>query len=297
MEKRFDENCDRIISCNDIIERLEEKSARDYACDWDNVGLLVGRKEREVNRVMVALDATMEVVKAACDMGCDMLITHHPLIFSPVKKITDDSILGKKLLLLAEHGVSCYAMHTNFDTVGNMASVVTDIFLGLESTDIIEKHDVPGAGMGRIAFLPKPMTKDEICEYVKERLELTQVTFHPAAPDGEEISDDKVFHKIAVMPGSGKSFIDRVVGAGCDLYLTGDIGYHEAQNASELGLSIIDATHDGLEKVFACYIANYIKSYFPFADIKDVNGETKTCKIPYSVILQKVDNEYFDRNR
>ncbi len=290
MDSRFDVYNNRSISCNDIIEKLEEKSPKQYACDWDNVGLLLGRGDKAVNRIMVALDATMEVVKAACDMDCDMLITHHPLIFSSVKRITDESVLGKKLLLLAEHGISYYAMHTNFDTVGSMAHAVTDVFLGFESIEPIEKCDMPEEGMGRLAFLPKPMTRDEICEYIKKQLELPQVTFYPATFDGEEIPADKEFNKIAVMPGSGKSFIDSVVVSGCDLYLTGDIGYHEAQHATELGLSIIDATHDGLEKVFARYMADYIKECLPFADAEVDNDESKSCKLPYSVILQKIDN-------
>lgn len=290
MEKRFDEHSDRIINCNDIIEKLEELSPKQYACEWDNVGLLLGRRNKNVNRVMVALDATMEVVKAACDAGCDMLITHHPLIFSTVKNITDETVLGKKLLLLAEHGISYYAMHTNFDTVGSMSKAVVDGFLDLNSKEPIEECDIPGDGMGRYALFPEPMTKDQICEYIKEQLELSQVAFYPATPNGEEIPADKVFYQMAVMPGSGKSFIDNVVAMGCDLYLTGDMGYHDIQHAQELGVSVIDATHDGLEKVFATYIADYLKGYFPFADIRDVNGEPKTRKIPYWVILQKIDD-------
>lgn len=293
MAKKLDDNhkiISRTISCNKIIDKLEELSPKQYACEWDNVGLLLGTRDREVNRVMVALDATMEVVKAACDEKCDMLITHHPLIFSSVKKITDETVLGKKLLLLAQNGISYYAMHTNFDTVGSMTHAVADVFLGFDSKEPIEECDLPEEGMGRIAILPKPMTSDEVCEYIKEHLELSQVTYYPATPDGEEISADKVFDKIAIMPGTGKSFINKVAAMGCELYLTGDIGYHEAQNAAELGVSIIDATHDGLEKVFARYIADVLKCNFPLIDTRDNSGTVKESKIPYSIILQKVDN-------
>ncbi len=289
MERKTDKN-DNIISCRNIIKKLEELSPKQYACEWDNVGLLLGTEDKAVNRVMVALDATMEVVNAACEAKCDMLITHHPLIFSSVKKITDETVLGQKLLLLAQNGISYYAMHTNFDTVGSMAHAVTDVFLGFKSKEPIEQCDLPEEGMGRIAKLPKPMTKDEICEYIKEKLELSQVTFYPATPKGVEISDHKQFSQIAVMPGSGKSFIDKVVAAGCDLYLTGHIGYHEAQHATELGLSIIDATHDGLEKVFPKYISDVLQCNFHLVDINDenvINVEGKKCKIPYYVILHK----------
>jgi len=288
MEKIVNDNNGRIISCNDIIRLLEEKSPKHYACEWDNVGLLLGRREKTVKRIMVALDATMEVVNTACDMGCDMLVTHHPLIFSSLKTITDESILGEKLLLLAEHGITYYAMHTNFDTVGSMSQAVVDSFLALNGNEPIEECDIPGQGMGRYAFLPKPMTSDEICDYIKEHLELEQVTFYPATPDGVTIPGDKVFDRIAVMPGSGKSFIGKVVASGCELYLTGDIGYHEAQSAAESGLSIIDATHDGLEKVFARFMADYLMSNLPLIDIEYNNFESR--KIPYFVIMDNKDN-------
>ena len=129
------------------------------------------------------------------------------------------------------------------------------------------------------------MTRDEVCEYIKQSLDLPQVTFYAATPGGKEIAYDKTFSKIAIMPGSGKSFIDDVVRDeyGCDLYLTGDIGYHEADYAKELGLSIIDATHDGLEKVFASNIAKLLKQKLSFVDI----DESKTKAIPYWVIMQK----------
>lgn len=277
-----------MISCSDIMKILEEHSPKEYACEWDNIGLLVGRKNKEVNRVMVALDATMEVVKIACDMKCDMLITHHPLIFSPVKKITDESVLGEKLLLLAESGVSYFAMHTNYDTVGgdfvNMAQAVANR-LGLIAAKPIVQCELPNQGMGRFCELPKPMTRDEVCEYIKQSLDLPQVTFYAATPGGKEIAHDKTFSKIAIMPGSGKSFIDDVVRDeyGCDLYLTGDIGYHEADYAKELGLSIIDATHDGLEKVFASNIVQLLNHKFSFVEI----DKSKTKAIPYWVIMQK----------
>ena len=109
------------MECQKIMACLERLSPRQYACDWDNVGLLVGRKDKEVNKIMIALDATHDVITKAVAEQVDMLITHHPMIFSSVKQINDDNFITEKVLMLAEHGICYYAMHTNFDIVGGMA--------------------------------------------------------------------------------------------------------------------------------------------------------------------------------
>ena len=213
---------------------------------------------------MIALDATMEVVKQACEKGVDMLVTHHPMIFSSVKNVTGDSVLGEKVLLLAEHGISYFAMHTNFDTVGGMAEVaVSQQYLNLSDTRPIIECDIPGQGMGRYGKLPKAMNIDELGEYIKKSFNLSNVVIYKAS-----LTSDQLFENIAVMPGSGKSFINKVVEDGYDLYLTGDIGYHEATDARELGLNVIDATHDGIEKIFVRYILDYLKGKCPLKEVE-----------------------------
>lgn len=252
------------MKCSEIIEVLEELSPKQYACEWDNVGLLVGRRDKDVKHIMVALDATMEVVRQACEKGIDMLITHHPMIFSPMKKVTGDSVLGEKVLLLAEHGISYFAMHTNFDTVGGMAELAaSQQYLNLSDTRPIIECDLPEQGMGRYGKLPKAMNVDEVAEYIKKCFGLSNVLIHKT----DSVSD-KLFERIAVMPGSGKSFINKVVEDGYDLYLTGDIGYHEATDARELGLNVIDATHDGIEKIFVKYISDYLKGRFTLKEME-----------------------------
>ena len=93
------------MKCKDIMKILEANISHEYAEDWDNVGLLAGDGDREVKKIMLAVDALDCVIDQAVEQNVDMLITHHPLIFSSVKNITDNTILGKKLLLLAEHGI------------------------------------------------------------------------------------------------------------------------------------------------------------------------------------------------
>ena len=104
--------------CREIMQVIEAAYPREAALDFDNVGLLAGRAEKEVERVYIALDATDAVIDRAAEAGADMLITHHPLIFSPVKKVTDEDFTGRRLLRLIRSDISYYAMHTNYDVLG-----------------------------------------------------------------------------------------------------------------------------------------------------------------------------------
>ncbi len=242
------------MKCSEIIECLERLSPKSYACDWDNVGLLFGRRDKEVKRVMVALDATNEAIEEAEQYGVDLLITHHPMIFSPIKQINDDDLIGEKLLRLAESKMCYYAMHTNFDAIGGMAEVaVGEEYLKLTETSPIETSEEMGVGMGRYGMLPYPMKAEAVCQYVKDCFGLPFVMLYQAQKD-----EGKIFDKIAVMPGSGKSFTKQVVDDGYELYLTGDFGHHEGVDAMDIGLTVIDATHYGLEKIFVSYISSYL---------------------------------------
>ncbi len=243
------------MKCRDIMAHLEQLSPKSYACDWDNVGLLIGRKDKEVRKIMVALDASCDVVKQAVENRVDMLITHHPMIFSALKQMNEDNFIAEKALTLAENGICYYAMHTNFDTVGGMAELaVGEQFLNLTETSPIEEGEEKGVGLGRYGVLPNPMTAKEVCAYVKEKFQIPFVLLYQS-----ERQKDKVYERIAVMPGSGKSEKKLVVQNGYDLYLTGDFGHHDGLDAIDMGLTVIDATHYGLEHIFIAYIGDFLK--------------------------------------
>lgn len=246
------------MECWKIVEALDTLSPRQYACDWDNVGLLVGRNKQEVKRVMVTLDATKEVISQAVEEKVDMLVTHHPMIFSSLKQINEDGIASEKILTLIENGIACYAMHTNFDAVGGMANLAAgEDYLNLSQTSPVELCKDSNEGMGRYGLLPRPMTGREVAEYVKERFGLPFVLLYQS-----ESEKNRVFDRIAVMPGSGKSEMMSVKRQGYDLYLTGDYGHHEGIDAMDMGMTIIDATHYGLEHIFIDYVASFLKNEF-----------------------------------
>lgn len=113
------------MNCNEIIGKLESLSPTAFAEDWDNIGLLVGRRDKEVETIYIALDATDEVIEEAVRVGADMLLTHHPLVFKKLDRVTTDDFIGRRVCRLIKNDVSYYAMHTNFDVMG-MADAAAD---------------------------------------------------------------------------------------------------------------------------------------------------------------------------
>lgn len=262
------------MKCRDLVKLLDDLSPGKYACEWDNVGLLVGRQEKEVHKIMIALDASKEIVERAVKEQIDMLITHHPMIFSAIKKVNEEQFTSGKVLTLAEHGICYYAMHTNFDAVGGMADLAAGKqYLNLSDVSPIDISNgicaAEGEGMGRYGRLPRPMTAEEVAEYVKKTFGISFVLLYQG-----KAQRGKLFDKIAVMPGSGKSVMKQVVENGYELYLTGDYGHHEGLDAMDMGLTVIDATHYGLEHIFIAYIAEYLKNSLNGCKIEIVKADT-----------------------
>ena len=236
----------------DILERLAPKS---LACDWDNTGLQVGSLDTECKGIFIALDATPETVYAAIQAGCSLLVTHHPLLFTPVSSITDETVNGRMILDMVQNRLSCYSMHTSYDrAVGGMADVAASR-LGLADCRPLEEGREDGSGIGRVGTLRTnwPMTVRELAEEVKKAFDLPAVTLYS--------KDENARVAIAaVLPGSGRSEWPLALEAGAQVYITGDMNYHAALDAVNAGLSVIDAGHDGIEKLFIREIAAYLSN-------------------------------------
>lgn len=255
------ERTDWIMLCQDIINELERLAPPDYAMEWDNVGLLVGRRDKEVKKVIIAVDATEEVCDIAIEHGADMIITHHPMIFSKLNRINSDTALGRKLISLIEAGISCYAMHTNFDTIGGMGKLAAKM-LCLKDTEVLEETK-DGEGIGEIGTLPLSISLKELAVNVKDVFSVDNVMIFGDA--------DKEIRRVAICPGSGKSVIDEAYCKGADCLVTGDIGHHEGIDAVDMGLTIIDASHYGIEKIFIKYISDYLYNYSKDIDIEEID--------------------------
>lgn len=253
--------------CKDVIKIIERTYPRDCALEWDNVGLLAGRDDKQVKSIYVALDATDEVIEDAIQRKADMLVTHHPLIFGGLKQVTNQNFIGNRVLKLIQHDISYYAMHTNYD-VKEMAAVSCDRLLAcgelkkVSEPEVLEVTGTDGAGqdegIGKIMDV-KEMPLANVCRCVKEAFDLDTV---------------KVFGnlsqsvgRIAVCPGSGKSVIGISLKKGADVLITGDIGHHEGIDAAAQGLAIVDAGHYGIEHIFTRDMKEYLEKYVPGAEV------------------------------
>ena len=140
--------------CREIIDTIEKRYPKECAMEWDNVGLLAGRYEKEVGKIYIALDATDEVIEDAASWGADMLVTHHPMIFKALKKINDQSFIGRRVIRLIREDIAYYAMHTNYDVMG-MADLAGE-FMEMKDPEILEET-YPDEGIGRVADLKEAM--------------------------------------------------------------------------------------------------------------------------------------------
>ena len=246
--------------CKEIVQVIEAAYPREAALDFDNVGLLAGRTEKEVERVYIALDATDAVIDRAIEAGADMLITHHPLIFSPLKKVTDEDFVSRRVVKLIQNDISYYAMHTNYDVLG-MAELAEKI-LGIRDSEVLDitmEKDGKQEGIGRIGELEKPMTLEECCVYVKHKLNLG--TLKVFGDMQAEVS------RLAISPGSGKTAIAAAIAKGADVLVTGDIGHHDGLDAVEQGLAVIDAGHYGTEYIFIDDMRRFLEDKLPVLDV------------------------------
>lgn len=238
------------MECREIMQRIEKKYPRDAALDFDNVGLQAGRRDKKVEKILLALDATDVVVEQAVELNADMLITHHPLIFSPLKHVTDEDFIGARILKLLRNDISYYAMHTNYDVLG-MADLAGNI-LGLKNMQVLDETTEDGSvGIGKLGETDSSYTLRSYCEVIKQKLNLDCVRVF-----GEP---DMQIQRVAICPGSGKSTIQSALNKGAQVLVTGDIGHHEGMDATAQGLNIIDAGHYGTEYIFVNDVAIFLK--------------------------------------
>ena len=251
------------------------------ACDWDNVGLLVGRADRETETVYVALDATQEAAETAAACGAGLIVTHHPVIFRGIKSVNDRDAEGRLLLYLIQNDISVYSMHTNFDSCpGGMADLVAER-LGLRKLAPLEEtgyrrdteEDPEGAaafGIGFTAELPEAVSCESLARLVKERFGLPFAGYFDAG---------RAVRRLAVCPGSGRGEFQAVLRSGADCFLTGDMGHHEGLDYTAAGVSLIDAGHYGLEHVFVDWAADYLRLMFP-----DLTVRTAPRRFPEQIV-------------
>ena len=240
------------MKVKDIVKVIEEFAPLSIQEGWDNSGLCVGSPEDEVTSVLLALDCTPALVDEAIECGADMIVTHHPLIFSGLKKITPDDMTGAAVIKAIRAGISIYAAHTNADKVIEGVSGAMAAKLGLQNVRILDE-DGDGTGLGVAGDLPQPMTSDQALALVKEKFGLKVVK--SSAPVQTMIS------RVAMCGGSGGSLIGAAKKSGAQLYISGDISYHNFFTPE--GFMIMDIGHYESEIEIVDILFSLIKKKFP----------------------------------
>ena len=232
-----------MVSVQEVMDIMEGFAPKHLAEDWDNPGLLVGSPAQKTERIIVCLDVSDDVVQQAIEADAHLIVSHHPLIFRAMRNVRTDLPLGRRIAELLKHDIAVLAAHTNLDIAeGGVNDVLAAaIGVGKLSSFVIEQQDADGHAysLGRLGTLATPMTIADFAAQVREALPTAHVRYVDAGL--------RPVRKVALCSGSGAEFISRAAMLGADAYVTGDVRYHDAQHAAELGLHVIDAGHFGTE--------------------------------------------------
>nr|WP_317357132.1 Nif3-like dinuclear metal center hexameric protein [uncultured Tyzzerella sp.] len=262
------------VKCSDIINIMEEYANPNLAEDWDNVGLMVGDENRNINKILVALDIDDKIIEEAIEKKCDMIITHHPFIFKGIKSIKASDTLGARIIKLIKNNICVFSAHTNLDIARNGTNDTLAKLLNLEKISNLFEKDNSSVGLGRVGELSETMTFSHLIDNVKKVLNLSNLVV-----SGDL---DTPVKKVGICTGAGGEvdFMLQAISKGCDVYITGDIKYHNSQVANDLGLCLIDATHYASEAIILPVICDYINSCARRLNmdieciVSNVNGQT-----------------------
>ena len=242
----------------DILKFIETIAPRSMKESWDNVGLNCGHRDREVTKILVALDPFTHVCREAKEFGAELLVTHHALLWSP-GFITDADPQGRNALFLIENGIAHINAHTNLDQAPGGVNDVLANTLGLENVQIL--NPVPGEvpyGLIRMGDA-QPQSLEAFLSTVKQNLRCDGLRY---------VDGGKPVHKVAVGGGSCSGAMYEVAAAGCDTFVTSDIKYNGFWDAKELGLNLIDAGHFHTENPVIPVLAAKIAAAFPEITVK-----------------------------
>ena len=251
-----------MVTVADILQFVETLAPRDLKMDWDNVGLLCGSKHTEVTKVLVALDPFEGVCREAAEIGAQLIVTHHPLIFQAPTAITDETSIGRSIMFLCRHGISAINAHTNLDCAEGGVNDVLAAKLGLENIVTLED------GLLRMGETEEQPLPDFLTD-VKESLGCKGLRY---------VDGGKPVRKVAVGGGSCAGGMLEAIEAGCDTFVTADIKYNQFWDAHDLGLNLIDAGHFHTENPVVAVLAGKIAAAFPEVEVKISETHTDCMK-------------------
>ena len=258
----------------EIEQALFRLAPKEGAMDWDNVGQLLGDPEAEVSRVLVALDITEAVADEAIAQGCQLIVSHHPVMnckWLPVQTVRSDTPQGRLLLTLLRGDVSAICMHTNLDVaVGGVNDALA------RTLELADAEPLCEDGLGRVGQLPEPLALADFARFVCQRLGCNGVRWADA---GRPVS------RVAVGGGACGDLVDAAVAAGCDTFVTADLSYHQFLDAEGKGINLIDAGHFPTEDPVCKWLMICLTRAYP--DLEVVKSTSHKEVIHYYVEGEK----------
>lgn len=235
----------------DIAAYLETIVPSDLKESYDNVGLLCGFPEQEVSRILVVLDITLEAIGEANALGAELIVSHHPIIFQPIRRILDTTAEGRRIISLLQHKLSAICLHTNLDRVEGGVNTALVQALGGEDEE-------PLPEMGSLCRLPESMTLELFLDQTREALGALDMRYFNA---GRRVEN------LAVCGGAGGDILYTAAERGCDTVLTGEIKHHQWIDGAELGLNLIEGGHFSTENVVTGVLAELLRREYPDVDV------------------------------
>jgi len=244
-----------MVTVSDILNFIEAVAPKELAMEWDNVGLLCGQADREVKKILVALDPFTSVCEEAAKTGADLLVTHHPLIFQPLTAVTDETTVGRAVMTLIKNNIAAINAHTNLDCADG----------GVNDT-LAQKLKLNG--IQKVAADPDGLLRQGEVETQDLDAFLDRVETVLGCSGLRYVSGGRPVQKVAVGGGACGSELYAVIAAGCDTFVTADVKYNQFCDAKELGLNLIDAGHFATENPVVAVLAEKIAAAFPDIAVK-----------------------------
>lgn len=254
-----------MVQCSDILDMFEKLAPSELAEDWDNTGLLVGRNDKNIKKIMLCLDITKASADEAVRSNVDLIISHHPVIFRSLSKIIESEPKGNILYTLIRNDICAYAAHTNLDFAESGVNTLLAEILNLKNVALY------GEGPGKTGMLPNIVSLHEFIMYVKSVLNADSVRA-VGEPDAK-------ISKAAVFSGSFDNNLNALLQSGADVLVTGDLKHHTVLDLREAGLSAIDAGHFNTEVIILPVLADIIKNRFPDIEVFCFKKEEEPFKV------------------
>lgn len=253
------------VTVGQVLGYLNTIAPMNTAESYDNVGLLTGSSAENITGIATCLDITQEIIIEAASKNANLIVSHHPVIFHPLKKV----MAGSPVYSLVRNDISAIAVHTNFDMCEAGVNDTLLELLGWQSVGVLEQTQPNGLGLGAVVDLPLGFTAKALAEHCKNALYLESVKYCEG--------DTMAINRVGVCSGSGGDLLERAAALGCHALVTGDVKHSAWIEAHNLGMALIDAGHYGTEKCASHRLATLISRAFPEIPVFAAESECEPC--------------------